>query len=148
MLARISRMLTRRHSVGSARNDMAESIRRRLDFEQLEDRTMLTLPFGAAPGDTGEVMLGDVLVTLVLPESTGGVSTEDWTDDQIDIGCTLKNQSLILLSHTTENADDFLGSPPFFVSNAAESTVDFVLCMLPDAACIEQDRIGVSRTVR
>lgn len=58
-------------------------IRRPLIVERLEDRNMLSsIPFGAAPGDTAEYMLGDVLVTLVLMESDGTVdaSTEDWTE--------------------------------------------------------------------
>ena len=41
-------------------------------------------PFGAAPDDTGEFMLGDVLVTVVLMESSEKISevnpnTENWT---------------------------------------------------------------------
>ena len=56
--------------------------------EQLEDRTMLSaIPFGAAPDDTAEYMLGDVSVTLVLMESDGSVdtSTEDWTPADIEL---------------------------------------------------------------
>lgn len=49
-------------------------------FERLEDRALLSsVPFGAAPDDTAEFMLGDVLVTVVLMESVGQNSTEDWT---------------------------------------------------------------------
>ncbi|GIW92547.1 MAG: hypothetical protein KatS3mg110_0588 [Pirellulaceae bacterium] len=54
--------------------------------EQLEARTLLSaIPFGAAPADTGEFMLGSVTVTVVLMESTGQVdpSTEDWTPQLI-----------------------------------------------------------------
>jgi hypothetical protein len=58
---------------------------RRLNCERLEDRRLLTaVPFGAYPDDTGEYMLGDVLVTVVLMESNNNVSsvnpnTENWT---------------------------------------------------------------------
>jgi len=59
-------------------------------FECLEDRTLLTaVPFGAAPDDTAEFMLGDVLVTVVLMESHGATTsinpnTEDWTVNAIE----------------------------------------------------------------
>jgi len=55
-------------------------------FERLEDRALLSaVPFGAAPDDLAEFMLGDVLVTVVLMESNGqrDPSTEDWTVDGI-----------------------------------------------------------------
>ena len=48
---------------------------RRLRVEWLEDRRLLAVtPFGALPQDTGEFMLGDVLVTVVLMESSENVS--------------------------------------------------------------------------
>ncbi|MBC8871509.1 MAG: hypothetical protein H8E44_18960 [Planctomycetes bacterium] len=59
-------------------------------FECLEDRTLLSaVPFGAAPDDTAEFMLGDVLVTLVLMESHGATTddnpnTENWTVNAIE----------------------------------------------------------------
>jgi hypothetical protein len=53
-------------------------------FESLEDRrVMASLPFGATPQDTGEFMLGRIAVTPVLLESTGAVSTEDWTETHV-----------------------------------------------------------------
>ncbi len=58
---------------------------RRLNCERLEDRRLLSAaPYGAFPDDTGEYMLGDVLVTVVLMESNNNVSsinqnTENWT---------------------------------------------------------------------
>ena len=60
-------------------------------FECLEDRTLLTaVPFGAVPDDTAEFMLGDVLVTVVLMESSENISlinpnSEDWTDPAIEV---------------------------------------------------------------
>lgn len=59
---------------------------RSLSVEPLETRRLLTsLPFGAAPADTGEYMLGSVVVTPVLLESNGQIdpSTEDWTPAHI-----------------------------------------------------------------
>ncbi|MCI0537511.1 MAG: hypothetical protein L0Z50_20035, partial [Verrucomicrobiales bacterium] len=45
---------------------------RALRVELLEARTVMTaLPYGATPDDTGEFMLGDVHVTVVLMESSG-----------------------------------------------------------------------------
>lgn len=58
---------------------------RRLNCERLEDRRLLSaVPLGTFPDDTGEYMLGDVLVTVVLMESDNNVSvvnpnTESWT---------------------------------------------------------------------
>ena len=42
---------------------------------------MAARPFGALPADTGEYMLGDIAVTVVLMESTGASdsNTENWT---------------------------------------------------------------------
>ncbi len=60
--------------------------RRRLVFEPLEVRHVLSaIPWGAAPADTGEFMLGSVTVTLVLMESNGQTdpSTENWTPQLI-----------------------------------------------------------------
>ena len=67
--------------------EAALSRQRRLHIEQLEGRDLLTaLPFGAMPDDTGEYMLGDVKVTVVLMESDGtkDASTENWTTDSIN----------------------------------------------------------------
>ena len=46
---------------------------------------MTSVPFGASADDTGEFMLGDVLVSVVLLESDGSIDadTEDWTPDHI-----------------------------------------------------------------
>jgi hypothetical protein len=46
---------------------------------------LAALPFGAFPDDTGEYMLGDVLVSVVLMESSGvgNGNTEDWTAEAI-----------------------------------------------------------------
>jgi hypothetical protein len=66
-----------------ARNYRKEPRSKRLHLEPLESRNLLTgVPFGAADTDTGEVMLGDVDVTVVFFESDGtnGPSTEDWND--------------------------------------------------------------------
>jgi hypothetical protein len=68
---------------------------RPLALEQLEPRTLLAgLPLGAMPQDTGEYMLGDVAVSLVLMESTGAESSEDWTSDSIDAVKTKIRQAL------------------------------------------------------
>mgnify|MGYP005636248763 FL=1 len=57
---------------------------RRLNFESLESRIVLSgVPFGAMQQDTGEFLLGDVTTTVVLLESTGAASSEDWTVDSI-----------------------------------------------------------------
>ncbi|HZL87632.1 MAG TPA: dockerin type I domain-containing protein [Pirellulaceae bacterium] len=76
-------------------------------LERLEDRSLLaSLPFGAMPDDTGEYMLGDVLVSVVLMESNNSLSpfdasTENWTPgliaavkSQIEEGLNWWSQSL------------------------------------------------------
>jgi hypothetical protein len=47
---------------------------------------MTSVPFGASPDDTGEFMLGEVAVTVVLLESNGqrDANTENWTTGQIE----------------------------------------------------------------
>jgi len=63
---------------------------RRAAFEYLEDRTLLSaVPYGATPDDLAEFMLGDVLVTVVLMESSETISpqnpnTEDWSSSAIE----------------------------------------------------------------
>ena len=62
----------------------AGSAARRLTFESLESRIVLSgVPLGAMQQDTGEFLLGDVTTTVVLLESTGAASSEDWTADSI-----------------------------------------------------------------
>ncbi len=59
--------------------------KRRLTLESLESRNLFAgLPFGAAPDDTAEYMLGRIAVTPVFLESNGQIdaSTEDWTPQQ------------------------------------------------------------------
>ena len=61
--------------------------RRRLGVESLEQRQLLAgLPFGAHAHDTGEFMLGDVVVTLVAMESDGSLdpNLEDWNQEHLD----------------------------------------------------------------
>lgn len=82
----------------------------RKQLESLESRNLLAaMPFGATAPDTGEYMLGDIYVTVVLMESDptlspNNVSTENWTPaliqdtkTKIDTGLhwwqdTLKNE--------------------------------------------------------
>ncbi len=55
---------------------------RSLRLELLEARTVMTaLPFGATPDDTGEYMLGDVHVTVVLMESNNTIDNGTITYD-------------------------------------------------------------------
>jgi hypothetical protein len=63
----------------------ADSRFRFLHVEALEPRQLLSsTPWGAGSLDTAEYLLGDVGVTLVLMESQGSVSSEDWTTESID----------------------------------------------------------------
>jgi hypothetical protein len=72
-----------------SRPKVPASSSRKLALERLEDRALLAgLPYGAMPDDTGEFMLGDVAVNVVLLESASGkapfdASTENWTPASI-----------------------------------------------------------------
>ncbi len=60
---------------------------RRLAAERLESRALMAAnPIGITPTDTGEFMLGRVVITPILFESTGALdpSTQDWSPSEID----------------------------------------------------------------
>lgn len=81
MLQRITNHLKK---LGLARRAIRRPSRR-LTLERLESRSLFAgLPFGAAPEDTGEFMLGRIAVTPVFLESTGQIdpNTENWTPAQ------------------------------------------------------------------
>ncbi len=68
-----------------ARNARQRANSRRLVLEQLDPRLVLSAsPFGAMQQDTGEYLLGSSTATVVLMESTGSASSEDWTVDSIN----------------------------------------------------------------
>ena len=69
-------------------------------------------------------------------------------DDQVDIRGSFENDALIFLGHAAEDADDFVWVLAFGVFEAAQGAVDFVFGVLADAACVEQDRVGVVRAAR
>lgn len=77
-----------RHSRKTCSQHLLKHARRSF-LERLEDRHLLSgMPFGALPDDTGEYMLGDVYVNVVLMESDSSLApfdqeTEDWTSSEI-----------------------------------------------------------------
>jgi hypothetical protein len=76
-------MVLRRAKSSQERSLTGRRLTRPLRVESLESRRMLsTVPYGAHAQDTGEYMLGDVVVTLVLFESNGDyqANTEDWNE--------------------------------------------------------------------
>src|SRR5687767_4065933 len=94
-----------RAAKASSRRRRARS--RRVLFETLEARTVLAaLPYGAMPDDTGEYMLGDVYVTVVLLESDPSMSpgdnnpapqgrgspAENWATNTIDTIASVKSR--------------------------------------------------------
>ena len=67
-----------------SKHSTACRVARRLNIESLESRIVLSgVPLGAMQQDTGGFLLGDVTTTVVLLESTGAASSEDWTADSI-----------------------------------------------------------------
>ena len=80
----------------------------------LEGRTVMA-PLGAFPDDTGEYMLGDVLVTVVLMESDptlpgADVSTENWTQTAIDAVKSKVQQGMDYWKQTLINTDFYFNA--------------------------------------
>ena len=74
-------MPLRRPRLRNRYTDTSRRATRRVRFEPLEPRMMLTgLPYGAVGPDTAEYMLGSVVATVVFFESNGSIdpNTEDW----------------------------------------------------------------------
>ena len=68
----------RKRSAKAVRHHRGKAARR-LRFESLEPRIVLSgIPLGSMQQDTGEFLLGSVTATVVLMESTGSASTENW----------------------------------------------------------------------
>ncbi len=93
MFSLFERSFTRRRRGGGVARARRRSKSRRVAFECLEDRALLSaVPYGAAPDDVAEYMLGDVLVTVVLMESNeNSPNTENWTTPAIEV----VNQKLV-----------------------------------------------------
>jgi hypothetical protein len=70
------------------------------------------------------------------------------TENEIDMRCPSKNESLILLRHTTENAENGVGISFLPTGKPSEGTVNLILGVLADTACIEQNHIGVALILR
>lgn len=73
-------------------------------------------PIGAFPDDTGEYLLGDVLVTVVLMESDptlpgADLSTEDWTPSSIAAMQNKVRTAMDWWKDTLANADQFYYNP-------------------------------------
>ena len=68
-------------------------------------------------------------------------------DDQIDVRRPLEDQLLILLCHAAQHADDLMRVAIFGVLQPSQGAVDFVFGMLPHAAGVEQDRVGLGGRV-
>ncbi|QDU26881.1 hypothetical protein ETAA8_19650 [Anatilimnocola aggregata] len=89
--------------------------RRRAFFETLEARTVMA-PLGAFPDDTGEYMLGDILVTVVLMESDPTLpgadpSTENWTAATINAVQQKVQQGMDWWKQTFASIDEFYYNP-------------------------------------
>ena len=118
--------------VRKVRRSKRPTRRRSLDkrsgrFEQLEPRMLLTgLPYGAVGPDTGEYMLGDVLVTVVFFESDGSLdaSSEDWNpllrDAQGNVVLDENGQTISGLANLFFSAEDGLEG---FIGRYGESII-------------------------
>ena len=65
------------------------------------------------------------------------------TDDEIDPGRPLADEFLILLGHAAEHADHEARTLLLFEADPAERGVDLVLRMLPHAAGVVEDGVGL-----
>jgi hypothetical protein len=123
----ISLRLPRSTSVSPSRRQPNARARRRAFFETLETRTVMA-PLGAMPDDTGDYMLGDVLVTVVLMESDptlpgADVSTENWTQASIDAVKSKVQQGMDYWKQTLFNQTG--DEPGEWYYNAALPLLDF-----------------------
>ena len=122
-----------------------------------------------AIGRTGRIELGETLLdqraALVhaveahfqsrLAVALGGHFLQDLRqavdlarpDDQVDVCGAAEDQVLVLLGHAAQDADDGFGLSLFQRTQAAQGAVDLVFGMLPHAARVVQDRVGVARTI-
>jgi len=102
---------------------------RTLAIEQCESRILFaSIPYGAAPHDTAEYMLGRIAVTPVLLESNGKLdkSIENWDQTQITDVLGKLDQSLqwwedLLATKTTVHNLQFVVDPKF--ANKPSETV-------------------------
>ena len=61
--------------------------------------------------------------------------------------CFLKHHSLVFLSHAAHDTNDFVGVGLLFLFEPSQSAVGLVFCLLPNAAGVEQDGVGLARGV-
>lgn len=91
---------------GGGRRALQSRLVRRLQLESLEQRTVMTaLPFGAMPDDTGEYMLGDVHVTVVLLESNNQIDSGTITDYGDPITYTPENWTQSAIAAVKSNVE-------------------------------------------
>ena len=64
-------------------------------------------------------------------------------DDEVDPRRPRSHERLVLLGHAAEDADDEAGSLFLLEPNPTERRVDLVLGMLPHAAGVVEDRVGI-----
>ena len=79
ILRRMLKFLKMAQGVQRSRHGKRSGLRPLVGVERLDPRLVLSgSPLGAMVQDTGEYLLGSSTVTVVLMESTGAASSEDW----------------------------------------------------------------------
>ncbi len=68
-------------------------------------------------------------------------------DHQVHVRRPLEDLLLVLLGHAADDADHLVRPELFDVLQPAQGTVDLVLGVLPDAARVEEDRVGLAEGV-
>ena len=59
-----------------------------------------------------------------------------------------ENEFLVLLGHAAEDAENLFGMLFHVAAQPTEGAIDFVLGVLADAACVEENHVGVGRFIR
>ena len=68
-------------------------------------------------------------------------------DDQVNVSGAAEDQVLVLLRHAAQDADDGFRPSLFQRTQAAQGAIDLVFGMLPHAARVVEDGVGVARTI-
>lgn len=131
---------SRAKSPRAERERAAQQRQRRLLLEQLESRALLAvLPYGAMPDDTGEYMLGDVLVTVVFMESDPTLSpgdnnpppqgrgspAENWATNTVNTIANVKQKIQDGLDWWEDTLDQVLVGTPAAGRDLLDFTIDW-----------------------
>jgi hypothetical protein len=141
-----SRAGQRAKATSSNRAKRSAARLRKPHLESLETRSLMAaLPFGAMPDDTGEYMLGDVFVSVVLLESDPALSpsdnspqpqgigapAEDWASNTLNTIAAVKQKVQDGLDYWEDTLDGVLAGTPSAGRDLLNFTVDWTFADNP-----------------